>query len=195
MSRHGLKRQLLHDLIHHHDREERLLGLLTFIATELIELDEDVDRIEHLVSSNAPTHGNLNLTVTAVAGKESAMPLKTLPPLSLSDVERVQLSLSPKLADGSSDPGPFSWSSDNTSIATVVGDKLDADGTTHIPDETDTTPTGPTAWALTPAGHGSANITALSASPNVNGNLLPLVITEARTGDVNLTAGTPVSDL
>ena len=101
----------------------------------------------------------------------------------------VQLSLAPKLADGSPDPGPFSWSTTDAGLAQPVG--LNADGSAN---PADTTPTGPVVWVLTPAGPGTATVTAQSASANVDGNSIELTITEARHGSVNLSVGTPVSD-
>lgn len=117
------------------------------------------------------------------------MAIKPVSPLTLSDVERVQLSLAPKLADGSTDPGPFTWTSDNPAIASIVG--VDANGE---PDLANTSPTSAVVWVLTPAATGTATIMAQSASANVDGNAIVLTITEGRHGDVNLSAGTPVPD-
>ncbi len=134
--------------------------------------------------------GALRLSVTTVQGRRPRMEIKPVPPLTLSDVEKVKLSLAPKLADGSPDPGPFSWASSDSTIAQVVG--LDANGDA---DPTNTSPTTPEVWLLTPAGPGVVTVTAISASENVDGNSIEITITEGRHGDVNLSAGSPVSDL
>lgn len=117
------------------------------------------------------------------------MALKSVTPLELTDVQRVLLSLAPKQADGSDDPGPFTWTSDNPAVGQLVG--LDAIGE---PDLSNTSPSGTTAWLLTPAGPGTVNVSATSATANVDGNELQVTITEGRSGDVNLSAGTPVAD-
>ena len=149
------------------------------------EMHQEFDRL----SAHRATEA-LRLSVTAVVGKRSKPMIKPVPALTLSDVERVHLSLAPKLADGSADPGPFTWTSDNTAIAQIVGE--DASG---APDPTNTAPTTPNVWLLTPAGPGVVTITAESANPDVDGNSIEITITEGRHGDVNLSAGTPVSDL
>lgn len=192
------------------------------------------DRIEHLLfrlldAINGATHTivvelrklgahpptpTVGLAVTSVIGRNPPMSSGTiirLPKLEMSNVERVQLSLAPKLPDGSADPGPFTWTSSDSSIASLVGLVPAGDlriGTVDTtirpdgslvqegdPDPTNTAPSTSTVWALTPAGAGTADIVAESASPSVDGNLLPLELIEGRHGNVNLSAGQPVSDL
>jgi hypothetical protein len=161
---------------------------LTHFERAFVEALHDIARA---IRHHADTHATpaVGLAVTAAIGRKQ-MAIKPVSPLSLSDVERVQLSLAPKLANGTDDPGPFAWVSDNPAVASIVG--VAADGS---PDLANTQPTTATVWVLTPADAGSANIVATSASPNVDGNSIALTITEGRSGSVNLSAGTPVSDL
>jgi len=156
------------------------------------EIVRALDRIaEAIYLLKPPTpvgSGDVSLSVTGAKGR-TPMAIKSVPPLTLSDVERVQLSLAPQLPDGSVDPGPFTWTSDNPAIAQVVG--VDAAGN---PDAANTAPVGPVVWVLTPAGPGQATITVVSQSANVDGNSIALTLTEGRIGNVNLSAGAPVPD-
>lgn len=169
------------------------LGLTNDLERALAKINRTLaDGLGAIAESLKPHPTNaadLRLSVTGAVGRRSSMAVKPVPPLTLSDVERVELSLAPKLADGSDDPGPFSWTSSDPSLAQVVGEA--ADGS---PDPAATSPTGAKVWVLTPAGPGVVTITATSASPNVDGNSIELTLTEGRSGSVNLSAGSPVPD-
>lgn len=146
-----------------------------------------LENIAAAIRGDPQNTGALGLSVRIVIGRGRRM--KQAPDLNLSDVQRVQLAIAPKLADGSDDPGPFSWSSSDSTVAQIVG-VSPADGG---PDLTQM-PIGPVVWVLTPAGPGTATITVATISPNVEAEAINLVITEGRMGALNLSAGTPVSD-
>lgn len=168
----------------HQEHEHEKNTALDRVLKLLREIRDAVRKL-----SVQPAPETLRLSVTAVAGRSSVMSVKPVSPLTLSDTEKVQLSLAPKLANGSDDPGPFTWVSDNPAVAQVVG--VDADGNA---DPTNTSPTGPVVWVLTPADDGSATITVTSASANVDGNSIVLTILEGTPGSVNLSAGAPIPD-
>lgn len=146
-----------------------------------------------LLLSHPSAPASLGLAVTSVKGRPP-MAIKPVPPLTMTDVQHVQLSLSPKLPNGNDDPGPFTWVSSDAANFPIVGDTVDADGN-HIPDPTNTAPNGTVAWVVTPTDvPGTTTVTVTSASANVNGNSIDITVLEGKEGDVNLSAGVPVAD-
>lgn len=137
--------------------------------------------------------GDVGMRVTIVRGKGHKMASKQVPPITMSDVQSVQLSLAPTLPDGSKDTGPFHWESSDPAIGLIVGDQVDGAGV-HSPNLADANPSGPVAWLLTPSGPGTVTVTASSDTPNVDANSIDITLTEARSGSVNLSAGTPVNE-
>lgn len=160
-----------------------MLEYLRSIVRALREILELLDQLHHSLPGDVGSH------ISTIKGRNTAMAaIITQPTVTMSDVERVLITLSPKLPDGTTDPGPFSWSSSDVAIGQLVG--VDASGDPDLLQ----VPTGTQAWLLTPAGAGSVGVTITSASPNVDGNLIPFELTEGRTGNVNASVGAPVPD-
>lgn len=155
------------------------------VDQSLKDIDEKVDHshrllhkiVELIEGSAAPSVGTLGLRISAIYGKGERTMIRR-DKVSMVDVEKVELSASPTKPDGTAD--------DSVAISWVSSDPAQV-GIEEIPDSN-----GRRIFATTPLDKGAADVT-ISAK-GYETTVQPIEYTPFVPGQLNVSAGTPVSD-